>query len=156
MLLRPKDKNVKRPQLGLGLKFSQLELFYKFKRFAAQVEKNFTALPFWRNGIIWISIVTIIGVTIISTLLISKHYLDLPEDIPLIYDTLEAKWKSFPKFFFFSVPLILIIIGICNLQILTKVYYMNKRLTLMICLVLTASYFLVLIAVNEILIISTS
>lgn len=155
LLKKKKDKKEKR-QLGLNLKFSRLELFYKLKRASTRIEKNFVALPFWRNGLIWSTITAIVGITIITTVLIGKNYLDLPQQVPLIYDLLESKWKSYPKIFFFFVPLMLISFGIINIQFLQKVYYMNKNLALMICLVLTISYFLGLIAVNEILIICTS
>ena len=156
MLLRKKSKKSEKRQLGFELKPSRFELFYKFKRLTTQVEKSFTVLPFWRNGLIWMAISTIIGITIITTLIIGKSYLKLPEQVPLIYDTLEEDWQSFPKIYFFGVPLILVLIGILNIQLLQKVYYMNKKLTLMICILITLTYFLGLAAVNEILIICTS
>jgi len=151
-----KKQEKERNQMGFKLKFSRLEFLYKFKRTSRQIEKQFTALPFWRNGLIWLAIASIIGVTITSTLMIGKHYLDLPHRIPLIYDTLEGKWKNFPKIYFFFAPLIFVLIGIINIQILQKIYYMNKKLTLMICILITVTYSLGLIAVNEILILCTS
>lgn len=167
MLLRNKDKNkiskdsgkgirnVKK-QLDLDLPSSRIEILYKFKRVFRQIEKNFTAVPFWRNGLIWSAITTIIGVTIIITVLIGKFYSNLPPEVPLVYNTLEEKWENYPKIFLFAVPIMLILLGILNIRLLQKVYYMNKKLTLMICLLITITYILELIAVNEILVISTS
>jgi uncharacterized membrane protein YqhA len=151
-----KQEKKKKLQMGLGLSFSRFEIFYKIKRKLREVEKNFTVLPFWQNGWIWASISTMIGITIISTLLIGKFYSQLPPEVPIVFIPEEEKWMNLPRLSLFTVPLILIIVGIINIYILQKVYYMNKRLTLMICLILVITYILELVGINEILIISTS
>jgi len=156
MLKGKNDKQQENRQLGFKLKFSRLEVFYKFKRLASRIEKNFTVLPFWKSGLIWLAITSMIGITIITTLIIGKNYLRLPQSIPLLYSAIERDWRSVPKIFLFSIPLLSIILGIINIQLLQKVYYMNKRLTLTICVILTVTYFLEFLAVNEILIICTS
>lgn len=156
MLIRKNNKKDEKKQLDLELKFSRFEIFYRIRRFSRQIEKQFTALPFWRNGLIWLAIGSIVGVTIITTLIIGKHYLNLPQEVPIIYNTLEGNWKSYPKIFLFFVPLVFVLVGILNIQILQRAYYMNKKLTLMICFLISVTYFLGLIAVNEIIIICTS
>lgn len=155
MLLK-KDSTKEKPQLGLNLRFSRLEFLFKVKRMNRRIEKNFTVLPFWRNGLIWTAIASIIGITTIITLTIAKKYGDLPPEVPLIYDTVLEKWQSYPKMFFFSIPIILIVIGIIIIQLLQRVYYMNKKLTIMICIIISVVYMLSLLAVNEIILFSTS
>jgi len=155
-MLLSKEQKKEKPQLGLNLKFSRLEFLYKLKRINRRIEKNFTVLPFWRNGMIWAAIAFIIGITTIITLTIARKYSALPPEVPLIYDTVSEKWQSFPKMFFFAVPIALIVIGIIIIQLLQKVYYMNKRLTLMICLIICMIYLLSLLAVNEIILFSTT
>lgn len=142
-------------QLGMGLKYSRFEFLFKLKRLARQVEKNYTVLPFWQNGYIWAAISSIFGVTAIVMILIISRFADLPPEIPLVYDIQEENWQSYPKIFMFLIPASLLILGILNIQILRKTYYMNKRLTLMICLIITISSFLTLVASREIILLAT-
>ena len=150
------EKDNQNRQLDLKLGYSKAEILYKLKRLASNVEKNFTALPFWRNGLIWAKIISVFSVSVISLLLIGKSYSKLPPQIPLVYNTQEEEWKLIPKIFVFTVPFGFLMLGVANIQLLRRVYYMNKKLTLMICFTITITYLLGLLAVNEILLISTS
>jgi len=143
-------------QLDLDLPSSKIEFFFKLKRKFKRVEENFTAIPFWRNGLIWATITTVISVSIITTILIGKYYDKLPPDVPIIYDTYNERWDSYPKIFIFSIPVLLIVLGFLNVRLLQRVYFMNKKLTLMICIIMTGLYIFELIAVNEILLICIS
>ncbi|MBN2016109.1 hypothetical protein JW766_04730 [Candidatus Dojkabacteria bacterium] len=143
-------------QLGLGISRSKFALFPRFKLLTRQIEKNFIVLPFWRNGYIWAAIISIIATNIAVIIFISRFYPKLPPEVPLIYDTVNERWDSFPRAFLYLIPIVLVIFGFLNIRLLQKVYYMNKRLTLMISLLIAVIFFLELIAVNELLIISTS
>jgi len=148
------DKKKKERQLDLELSYTRFEIIYKILRFGRYIEKMFTVLPFWRNGFIWLAITSSLGISIISTLLISKYFSDLPEEVPLLYNTTEETWKRFPKIYLYGIPLVFLFFGIISIQLLQRVYYMNKKMTLMICSLIPITYFLGLIALNEILTIS--
>jgi hypothetical protein len=146
-------KEQEEEQLDLKIS-SKRELLYRFKRWVRKVERDFTVLPFWRNGYIWILIISILSVSIINTLLIAKKYSLLPPEVPILYITEVQKWQSFPRIFLFMVPLALFLIGVVNIRLLQRAYYMNKRLTQMICLLLAVAYILELIGVNELILLS--
>lgn len=140
----------------MNLRFSRLELLYKLRRFSRKVEQTFLVVPFWRNGFIWAGIMSILCITVIITVLVGKYYELLPPDIPLLYDTASDVWLSYPKMFTFAIPIALVTTGIIIIQVLQKVYYMNKKMTLMICIIISGIYFLALIAVNEIIVLQIS
>ena len=148
-----KEKEEK--QFDLELKYSRLEPFYKIKRFSKNIEKTFTVIPFWRNGVIWAAITSIAASCVLLMVMNTKYYHRLPPQIPLIFDIQSGQWQSVPKIFIWTVPFIVGALGIANLHILRKVYYMNKSMTLMICILLVISCFLSVISINEIFIIST-
>jgi len=151
---KSKKKNKKEQQLDMELSHSKFELFYKLRRFAKNVEKQFTAIPIWRNALMWIAVSSTIGISIIVTLMVNRHYNDLPPDIPIIYDTFNERWISYSKVFLFAVPLSILVVGLLNIHILKKVYYMNKKLTLMICGLMTIAFIFEFIAINEVIDIS--
>lgn len=138
-------------QLDMDLKSSRFELYYKLKRMVSRIEKNYTLLPFWRNALIWAAIMSVISVSIISTVMIFKSYSGLPTRVPLIYNAVDEGWESYPKIYLYVIPLLLFAVGIVNIRILQKVYYMNKKLTLMICMLITVLYLIELVALNHIL-----
>lgn len=142
-------------QLGMGLKYSKFEFLFKLKRLARQVERNYTVLPFWQNGYIWAAISSIFGVTAIILVLIISRFSELPPEVPLLYDIQEENWESYPRIFMLLIPAALLVLGMINIQILRKTYYMNKRLTLMICLIITISSLLTLVASREIILLAT-
>ncbi|MDD3647792.1 MAG: hypothetical protein PHS44_04830 [Candidatus Dojkabacteria bacterium] len=141
-------------QLGINLRYSKFEFIYKLKRLARKVEKNYTVLPFWQNGLIWTAIFSVFGVSSIIIMMLIKRYHQLPNEVPLIYDIENESWRSFQKILLYTIPGGLLILGILNIQVLRKTYYMNKRLTLMICLLLTVLSFLTLVATTEIMMLS--
>jgi hypothetical protein len=151
-----RENNKEKRQLGLELQYSRFELFYKIKRFARKLEKQFTVLPFWRHGTIWVVIMTIVGISGIWILLLQKYYSDLPPEITLIYDVTTNKWRSFPRIYSFVIPVILLVVGFLAINTLWRTYYMNKRLTMMIGFVIILSYILFFIALNQILILNLS
>ncbi len=153
---KKEDKTAKVKQLDMELSHSKIELFYKLKRIAKNVEKQFTAIPIWRNILMWIAVSSTIGISIIITLMVNKSYSKLPPEIPIIYDTFNERWNNYPRVFLFAVPLTLLIIGLLNIRMLQKVYYMNKKLTLMICALITISYIFEFLAISEVLNISTT
>lgn len=141
-------------QFDLELKYSKLEPLYKFKRFSQGIEKKFTVLPFWRNGIIWLTICTISATFILLMAINIKYYYKLPPQIPLLYDIQNERWTSYSKIFVWTIPFLVGFLGLLNLQFLRKVYYMNKDMTLAICLFLAAACVLVVLSVNELYIVS--
>jgi len=143
-------------QLDMELSHSRIEILYKLKRLATSVEKQFTAVPIWRNVLMWIAVSSTIGISIIITLLVNRHYNQLPPEVPILYDSYNESWDSYPRVFLFTVPLVLLVFGLLSIRMLQKVYYMNKKLTLMICALITISYIFEYIAVSEILNISTT
>ena len=153
---KAKDKGIpKEQQINMGLRYSRLEFLYKLKRMARRVEKDYTVLPFWQNALIWAAIISVFCVSIIAFILIRKNYSSLPPEIPLIFDLQEENWKSYPKVYIFSVPVVLILTGFINIQVLKKVYYMNKNMTLMICFLIVLTSLLSLAALNEIILLTT-
>lgn len=156
MIKKERIQKDEKKQYDLNLKFSRFEVFYALIRRAKSIEKRFTVLPFWRGGLIWTAIISIFAITFITIILVLNNYDNLPPNIPLIYDTIEERWESYPKLYILSIPSLLAVLGIINIKFLQKVYYMNKRLTLMVCLLLTIIYFLGLIGINEIISLSTS
>ncbi len=149
-----KKKNEINEQIDLGIKHSKLEFFYKLKRLASNIEKKYTVLPFWQNGFIWLSIISTIGFPTLIFIQIAKSYSKLPPDIPFIYNTQLDKWKSVPRITTFLLPITLFILGLVNIRYLQKVYYMNKRMTLMICFMSSILYMLEYLAINEIIVLS--
>ncbi|MBU0976518.1 MAG: hypothetical protein ABIE03_00790 [Patescibacteria group bacterium] len=145
------NKSPEERQLGIGLRYSRFEILFKLKRLARKVEKNYTVLPFWQNGFIWAAISSVFGVSAIILMVIIRKLEMLPPEIPLLYDIEEESWQSYPKALLFVIPAGLLFLGIVNIQILRKTYYMNKRLTLMICLLVTVLSMLTLVATREIL-----
>lgn len=153
---KKRDRTEKVKQLDMKLSHSKIELFYKLKRIAKGVEKQFTAIPIWRNILMWIAVSSTIGISIIITLMVNRCYSELPPEIPIVYDTFNDRWDNYPRVFLFAVPLVLLIIGLLNIRMLQKVYYMNKKLTLMICALVTISFVFEFIAISEVLNISTT
>lgn len=150
------NKKEKAKQLDMKLSHSKIELFYKLKRIARDIEKQFTAIPIWRNILMWIAVSSTIGISIIITLMVNKSYNQLPPEIPIIYDSFNERWDNYPRVFLFAVPLTLLTIGLLNIRMLQKVYYMNKKLTQMMCILITISFIFEFIAISEILDISTT
>ncbi len=148
------NKESQEKQLDLELKYSRLEALYKFKRFSKEIEKTFTVLPFWSNGIIWAAIISIATTCVLIMLMNMSYYHKLPPQIPFIYNIPKAEWQAVPKIFIWAVPFILGLLGAINLHFLRKAYYMNKNMALTICIFLVIASFLIVFSVNEIFIIS--
>ncbi len=153
-----KTKNSKNgeKQIDFELPSSRKEVFYKLKRKISSVEKKFTAIPFWQNWVIWINIASVIGISLITFLLILRHFSDLTPKVPMIFDTYNEKYHIISKAYLFLIPVVLVIGGFINVKLLQRTYYMNKRLVLMMGIISTLAYVLSLIAVNQILILSLS
>ena len=148
-LKKLRDKSTKQKQIDLGLKHSKFEFIYKFKRIVRDVEKDFTALPLWRGELVWIAIVFMIFTSIVTTILIKNSYDKLPPYVPILYNISEESWYTFPKVYLFMIPFIILILGILNINYFKKVYYMNKKLSGMICIILIIVYVFEVIAVKE-------
>ena len=149
--MNKRNKKEKDNQLDMSLKYSKLEFFYKFLRKTRNIEKNFLALPFWKNAALWAMILSASSTTILSVLLIRKNYNYIPPEIPMIYNSREGIWLNMPKLFIWAFPSGIAILGFINVQLLKKVYYMHKRLTLTICFMLAIIYIMGIIGLNQII-----
>ena len=150
------DEKVKgKKQLGLGLHFPKFGSLNKFKQITWDIEKKFTVLPFWRNGILWTYIISYFGFSILSGLQILKLNSKISPKVPLLYDVQKESWMIFPKEFIWLFPVLILAAGFVNTSILKRSYYMNKNMTIMICILLTIGNFLAWISLNEILMLST-
>ena len=101
-------------------------------------------------------ILSALFISIITLAMIFKHYSELPPEIPLLYNSSEEKWDLLPKMYIFSIPAAYFVLGFINIQVLRQAYYMNKKMTLMICFSMTILYLLGLLAANEIITLSIS
>lgn len=144
----------KATQLDLGMHSGRFEIFYKVKRCITNIEKRFLALPQWRNGFIWTAIVTMVASTILNGLALAMHYTQLPDEIPLVFSYHNNAWELYPKEYILAVPVVMTVIALITIRIVQNTYYMNKKLTQMICIIFTVSYILEFIGINEIIILS--
>jgi len=149
-------ENKQTRQLDLGLRFSKLESFYKILRLRTKIEKTFTAIPFWKNGVLWLLIITMASTIILSVIHIYSNYKSMTPEIPITWNTQKADWESTPKILIWIFPVFLVILGIVNIYFLKYSYYMNKKLNLMICFILSILFILSYLALNQIILITTT
>ena len=121
-------------QLDLGLKESPLNRLFAARRKLDKLEDRLKVSQFWRNPLLWITILFPLSMTI----LFSKYYWSiqssLPDDIPLVAFHTNISEIFLPKILLFLVPLIIFAFSIVVAGLFRISYRRMEKFAFMIML----------------------
>lgn len=141
---KPRSKHVE--QISLDLKKDKLEGYYQVKRRLAYLEATVEALPYWKNFLSVLAFMLFFLLIVFVLYVTISNYLSLPKQLPLIYSQGSNTWNLIDKELFLVIPFVLMFMLFLLVRFNTLTFKFDRRLAIMINLVLVLTSLLGFIA----------
>lgn len=141
----------KEPQIKLPIKSSRLEGVYKVKQDINNKKAEIGVIPYWRNFTFVFTLVFSILVLVAMDYYFFQVYLELPSQIPLVYNQSISSWNLIDKNALIIFPLVQLGIILIIFKINTVIYHFDRRLVQTVNYGLILSNILLAIALFELL-----